>query len=157
MSYAQPPALAPLVVSPADRGHNRSMADADEWDPATLREARLRAQMSQAELARAVGVRTNAVGEWEQGSAPRIHRYGPIAKALGIDVAALLGQGWRSQLTALRLERGVTQLELAKLSGVPRQTIQSVEAGRFALSWSSAEKIAAVWGIEPGDITERRA
>lgn len=148
----------PVVVPGRDTRDNQAMADADQWKPEQLRAARLRAGLSQAELGRALGVRTNTVGEWEQptGAAPRIHRYGPIADALGIDVAVLLGDQWRSELTATRLEQGMTQLELAKRSGVPRQTIQSVEAGRFDLSWAAAQKIAAVWGIDPGKLTQRR-
>jgi putative transcriptional regulator len=51
-----------------------------------------------------------------------------------------------SRLQELRGERGWTQAQLAAEVGVSRQTINSIETGRFEPSLSLALKLAALFG-----------
>ena len=52
----------------------------------------------------------------------------------------------RNRLPALRAERGWTQADLAELLGVSRQTIISIERGRYDPSLPLAFAIARVFG-----------
>jgi putative transcriptional regulator len=51
----------------------------------------------------------------------------------------------RNRLPELRAERGWTQLDLASRLGVSRQTVISIEKGRFDPSLPLAFRIAAVF------------
>ncbi len=51
-----------------------------------------------------------------------------------------------SRLHELRSERGWTQAQLAAEAGVSRQTINSIETGRFEPSLSLALKLAHLFG-----------
>ena len=57
-----------------------------------------------------------------------------------------------NRLEELRKERGVTQEELAALLEVPRQTISSLEKGRYNPSIQLAFKIARYFGLRIEDI-----
>lgn len=52
-----------------------------------------------------------------------------------------------SGLHALRGEKGWTQAELAQRVGVSRQTINSIETGRFEPSLTLALKLARLFGL----------
>ena len=52
-----------------------------------------------------------------------------------------------SRLNAFRGERGWTQAELAAQAGVSRQTINSIETGRFEPSLSLALKLALLFEV----------
>ena len=51
-----------------------------------------------------------------------------------------------------RKQRGITQEELAKAVGVTRQTIISLENGRYTASLLLAHKIAKFFGVKIEDI-----
>lgn len=51
----------------------------------------------------------------------------------------------RNSIAALRAERGLTQAELATALGVSRQTIISIERGRYDPSLPLAFRIAATF------------
>ena len=51
-----------------------------------------------------------------------------------------------TQLQSLRNDRGWTQAQLAAEVGVSRQTINSIETGRFEPSLSLALKLAKLFG-----------
>ena len=55
-------------------------------------------------------------------------------------------------LPALRAERGLSQAALAEALGVSRQTVISIERGRFDPSLPVAFRIAAVFGLRIEDI-----
>lgn len=57
-----------------------------------------------------------------------------------------------NRLEELRKERGVTQEELAALLEVSRQTISSLEKGRYNPSIQLAFKIARYFGLRIEDI-----
>jgi putative transcriptional regulator len=51
-----------------------------------------------------------------------------------------------SRLHELRAERGWTQAQLAAEAGVSRQTVNSIETGRFEPSLTLALKLARLFG-----------
>lgn len=57
-----------------------------------------------------------------------------------------------TSLPALRLARKLTQAELAAALGVSRQTINSIETGRFEPSLTLALKVAAYFGMPVEEI-----
>ena len=53
----------------------------------------------------------------------------------------------KNRIESIRKERGVLQTELAKAMGVSRQTISSLENGRYDPSILLAHKIAKFFGM----------
>ena len=53
----------------------------------------------------------------------------------------------KNRIESIRKERGIRQDEFAKLMGVSRQTISSLETGRYNPSISLAYKIAKYFGM----------
>ncbi|MBR0445760.1 MAG: helix-turn-helix transcriptional regulator [Oscillospiraceae bacterium] len=53
----------------------------------------------------------------------------------------------QNRIEAIRKERGIRQEELAKLLGVSRQTISSLETGRYNPSIFLAYKVAKLFGM----------
>ena len=53
----------------------------------------------------------------------------------------------KNKIEAIRTERGIRQDELAKALGVSRQTISSLENGRYTPSITLAYKIAKLFGM----------
>ena len=53
----------------------------------------------------------------------------------------------RNRIRVLRAEREMTQEELAELVGVTRNTIMSLEKGRYYASLKLAYRIADVFGV----------
>lgn len=63
-------------------------------------------------------------------------------------------QNWESDTSArllhqLRTERGLSQPDLAALTGVSKQTIGNIERGETRGSYSTRSEIAAVFGVSP--------
>jgi putative transcriptional regulator len=63
----------------------------------------------------------------------------------------------RNRIRVLRAERGWSQAELAALAGVSRNSINSIENGRFDPSLSLAFAIADAFGCSIEEIFEREA
>jgi putative transcriptional regulator len=53
----------------------------------------------------------------------------------------------KNKIEAIRKERGIRQEDFAKLMGVSRQTISSLETGRYNPSIFLAHKIAQFFGM----------
>ena len=53
----------------------------------------------------------------------------------------------KNRIESIRKERGILQTELAKAMGVSRQTISSLENGRYDPSILLAHKIAKFFGM----------
>ena len=53
----------------------------------------------------------------------------------------------KNRIEQIRTERGILQAELAKCMGVSRQTISSLENGRYNPSITLAYKIAKYFGM----------
>lgn len=58
----------------------------------------------------------------------------------------------KNKIEAIRKERGILQDEMAKAMGVSRQTISSLENGRYNPSIMLAYKIAKYFGMTIEDI-----
>lgn len=58
----------------------------------------------------------------------------------------------KNRLTELRQKRGLSQQKLAELLGVSRQTVISIEKGRFDPSLPLAFQLAAVFQLRIEDI-----
>ena len=58
----------------------------------------------------------------------------------------------RSRLNVLRVERGWTQQELAERLDVSRQTVNSIEKGKYDPSLPLAFKIAALFDMKIEDV-----
>ena len=58
----------------------------------------------------------------------------------------------KNKIEAIRTERGIRQDELAKALGVSRQTISSLENGRYNPSITLAYKIAKLFGMRIEDV-----
>jgi transcriptional regulator with XRE-family HTH domain len=99
-----------------------------------LAAARPAAGLSNAELASLVDARRQEVVRWQSSTSPRTPR--PelqlrLAHALGVDLSELC-EPTAVTLATLRRDRGLTQAALAQLTGIPRSTIQALEAGAIA-------------------------
>lgn len=57
------------------------------------------------------------------------------------------GIGLKNRIEAIRTEKGIRQEELAKAMGVSRQTISSLENGRYNPSILLAYKLAKFFGM----------
>ena len=62
------------------------------------------------------------------------------------------GDGLKNRIEELRRERGVRQEELAKQLGVSRQTISSLENGRYNPSILLAHNVAVFFGLKIEDV-----
>lgn len=60
----------------------------------------------------------------------------------------------KNKLKVERAKRDMTQQDLADKIGVSRQTINSMEAGKYVPSTVLALKLAMLFGVEVGDIFE---
>ena len=58
----------------------------------------------------------------------------------------------KNRIEEIRKERGILQEELAKALGVSRQTISSLERGRYNPSIFLAHKIAVLFGMAIEDV-----
>ena len=58
----------------------------------------------------------------------------------------------KNRIEAIRKERGINQEEFAKTMGVSRQTISSLETGRYNPSILLAHKIAKYFGLTIEDV-----
>lgn len=57
-----------------------------------------------------------------------------------------------NRVSDLRKERGITQADFAKMLGVSRMTVSSIETGRFDPSIMLAYKIAKVFDLTIEDV-----
>ena len=59
---------------------------------------------------------------------------------------------WGDRLEALRIERGLSRIELAQLAGVAETTIWRFETSRHGPSYDVLRRIARALGVSVGDI-----
>lgn len=57
-----------------------------------------------------------------------------------------------NKIKKMRKERGITQDEFGKILGVTRQTIISLESGRYDASLKLAHRIAEYFGVKIEDV-----
>lgn len=61
-------------------------------------------------------------------------------------------RGYKTRIEQLRNEKGIRQEELARELGVSRQTISSLENGRYNPSIGLAHKVAVFFGLTIEDV-----
>lgn len=66
-----------------------------------------------------------------------------------------LRQVFTANLRAAREAKGLTQEVLARLAGLHRTYVGSVERGRRNISIDNIEKLAGALGVEPADLCRR--
>lgn len=96
------------------------------WKPKGLQHARKSSRMTQADLAARLSVPRELVGRWEADGAPRADRVAQLMEVLNVELSALVDSD--NPFTARRLQAGLSQQRLAELAGVPRSTVQALEA-----------------------------
>jgi transcriptional regulator with XRE-family HTH domain len=57
-----------------------------------------------------------------------------------------------STIKRLRLDRGLTQEDLAHSAGVTTGTLSRTESGETSPSWRTVQRIATALGVSPGDL-----
>lgn len=62
------------------------------------------------------------------------------------------GGAMKNRIEEIRKEKGIRQDELGKMLGVSRQTISSLENGRYNPSIMLAHKIAVLFGMSIEDV-----
>lgn len=60
---------------------------------------------------------------------------------------------FHEKLKAVRLERGLSQPALSKLSGVPQQSIDTYEKATYP-SWNVLQRLATALGVSCSDLTD---
>jgi len=116
------------------------------FNPDLLREARLAAGYSQAELADRVGVSLGTVKAWESGRrAPKPATQRQVADALGLGFDDLEVADGAEDLRRLRQARGLTRAQAAQLLGLEPFTLQRVEEGLELPP--DPRKMARVYGV----------
>lgn len=111
------------------------MRDEPRLDPAALRAARLRAGLTQHELARLIGVAGGErVSRWELGtSVPRLETLRRTAAVLEVAPSDLLDSSARlPDLRALRIRAGMSLGELSERLHVSKATLSRWESGQVS-------------------------
>ena len=122
-------------------------------DPEALRAARLRAHLTQHEVARRIGVAGGErVSRWELGtSEPRAAVLRRLADALEVDVDELLevAPGAVVDLRWLRLRAGLSVRELAEMTDMSVASLKRWENGRIERtpSETAIEPVADALGV----------
>ena len=120
------------------------------FDPSRLRDARARAGLSGAEVARRGGIGASTYSQWEQGKAdPGIAALARCLAVLQVRVTdVVIVDPSDEHLGDLRVARGLTQGDLAGKVEVSPQHIGALERGHVKLSDAMARKIASALGVE---------
>jgi transcriptional regulator with XRE-family HTH domain len=109
----------------------------------TVRQARERLRLTQAELAEKVGVTQVTISNWEKGkSAPEGEQRARVEAALGLGEASALGK----RIQEARVRAALTQRELAKRTGFAQPTISQWETGWSQPGEEAVEKLEQVLG-----------
>lgn len=129
---------------------------------AACKAARIAAGHSQAELGRRIGRQSSTICRWESGEMSiTLDDAVKIGDACGVSLASLLGSAGLAQgpsrpvghpaaadLRALRRSRGLTQVQVAKLIGIPTSTLAARENGENEPTWTDLQEWAAALGFE---------
>lgn len=122
------------------------------WDGSKLRALRRARNMTQKDLAAALGIPDTSIPRWEHGAPPRAQTVKAIAEVLGIEIAELLTA--QATLASLRVIQGLTQAQVAERTGVPASTLSAIERGVFSPNQHTVELLAQVYDVPVDAITE---
>lgn len=126
------------------------------FEPLRLRAARTAAGLSGAEVARRCGIGASTYSQWELGAAdPSISALARCTKVLNINISdVVIVERGMEHLGDLRVMRGLTQGELAKLVGVSPQHVGALERGHVALSDTLARRVSDELRMELDRVVE---
>jgi transcriptional regulator with XRE-family HTH domain len=117
------------------------------FDANKLREARIELGITQADLAKRIGVDPGVVNSWEvRGARPSVPNLGRVASALGLTVPDLYRSdaGAAGSLVDLRVRAGLSQREAAELLKVSQARISRWERGVSRPNWEELSSYAQV-------------
>jgi transcriptional regulator with XRE-family HTH domain len=60
----------------------------------------------------------------------------------------MIAKSFASRLTTLREKAGLSQYELAKRTGLTRQTVSRLEMGKSVPTWPTVQLLAAALGVD---------
>ncbi|MFB6533052.1 helix-turn-helix domain-containing protein [Streptomyces noursei] len=107
------------------------MKSVEDFDPVKLKEVRLAAGLSAADVAKAIGSSAGTVGRWETGrGAPSPRLFAALAEALSVPKARLLVPlSDDADLATLRTRAGLRQEDVAESLDVQPSDVSEVEQG----------------------------
>ena len=126
-----------------------------------IREFRLKAGLTQTELAKKLGIPYQSIGQWERGlRSPKYETLVTIADALGVSVMEFLPKPSKSKeqqgkrLYEARTSKEMTIEELAEKTQIPIETIRNYESGTEVPHFSQIYKICEVLELDYNFLTE---
>jgi transcriptional regulator with XRE-family HTH domain len=130
-----------------------------------LRIARIRASLSQGELAERVGVTQATVSTWEHGTEPRPATKQELERVLDLGPGGETGGGeedsepiaspYGEWLVRARTRAGMTRRELEEVSGLAEPHIWQIEAGRIRNPRAETrDRLAAALGAAPDETVQ---
>lgn len=124
------------------------------FSPDALRQARLDAGYSQAEIARVAKVGVGTVRRWEQGeSSPQVDLLARVVEILGVTIADVVKVPVDERFPGdWRVLLGLTQPQLGAKAGITTQIVSCVERGVISLSDNVAEKLSAALEISEAEL-----
>jgi len=117
------------------------------FDAGKLRETRVELGITQADLAKRIGVDPGVVNSWEtRGARPSVPNLGRVATALGLTVPDLYHSdaATTGTLIDLRVRAGLSQHEAAELLNVSKARISRWERGVSRPTWEEISSYAKV-------------
>lgn len=122
------------------------------FDPEKLRSAREAKGWSRTRLAAATDRSMHTITSWETGlRAPNPENVRLLATALGVPAEALWSPGITG-LRDLRVQAGLIQRQVAKLTGISQERLRHLETGANRLQGNDSEQLAKVYGVSQADI-----
>ena len=150
-----PPGWRPELAEVGPAREDLGMVSVPGWRPAGLRRARKASRLTQADLAARLKVSRELVGRWETTGAPRADRVAQLLDVLGVELSDLVDHD--NAFTERRLRAGLSQQRLAELAGVPRSTVQALEAGAVPSSSAAARAVETALSASPAGTAHRAA
>lgn len=117
-----------------------------------IRDLRRSRGLSQAELAKIVGVAQNTLSYWENGKYDIDNKSLSImADYFGVSVDYILGReisiSNMNRIAALRAEKGIRQIELAQTLGVSQGTLSTWENGKYEPDISTLKRLSDYFNV----------
>ncbi|SIJ33292.1 putative transcriptional regulator [Mycobacteroides abscessus subsp. bolletii] len=124
------------------------------FDTDALRNARVRADLTRAQLAQILGTEVEVIRQWELGiSAPVPQSVPRIAAAVGLRPADLFVSNGRGHTLAdLRIMAGLTQSELASAISSNRAAVSKIERGKSPLPTQQIASYASTLGVNKDEL-----
>lgn len=133
-------------------------ATASGFDPERLRDARVQAGLTQAELAEQAGTDPTTIAKYETGArTPYVERLAALAAALGV-TPSRLSHPPRGTVADLRAAAGLSQHAAAARAAMVRTTYAAIERGEVAvLERDAADRLAAAFDVPVEVLTAAHA